>query len=105
MPCVSDALRAAWQCQWQSTMSVTFNAPIFPWLYVHAGLDPLRFNLNPKMSLCYKMAEHITAAFLTVLTSILNAAALCNMMYLCGHQGAGIALIGRLLQQSEHLML
>jgi len=51
------------------------------------------------------MAEHITAAFLTVLTSIFNAAALCNMMYLCGHQGAGIALIGHLLQQSEHLML
>ncbi len=69
------------------------------------GWTHLGFNLNPKMSLCCKMAEHITAAFLTVLTSIFNAAALCNMMYLCGHQGAGIALIGHLLQQSEHLML
>ncbi len=60
------------------------------------------FNLNPEMCLCYKMAEHITAAFLTVLASISSAAALCNT---CWHQGAGIALTGHFLQQSQHLML
>ena len=51
MPCVSDALRAAWQCQWQSTMSVTFHTPTFPWLYVHAGLDPLRVQPKPQNEL------------------------------------------------------
>jgi len=88
-----------------STMTVTLHASFFHGCTFMLSWTYKVFNLNPEMCLCYKMAEHITAAFLTVLTSILNAAALCNMMYLCGHQGAGIALIGRLLQQSEHLML